>query len=119
MEKEMWEVNPEDLAGGGESPCESMEIMEDGANHYKGGEIYRKVCRMKVSRVAMENSLLVTTGKVLLELRLEESWVQQAIVWNLVATTVLVPLEVNDTMPACSFKNFANELAVHTSVRRS
>ena len=26
---------------------------------------------MKVSRVAMENSLLVTTGKVLLELRLD------------------------------------------------
>lgn len=44
MEKEMWEVNPEDLAGGGgESPW-LMEIMEDGANHYKGGEIYTVKC---------------------------------------------------------------------------
>lgn len=35
---------PEDLTGGGGESPGLMEIMEDGASRYKGGEIYTIKC---------------------------------------------------------------------------
>lgn len=64
MEKEMWEVNPEDLTGGGGESPGLMEMMERWDEPLQGRwNKYRKVCSVNVSRVAMENNLFVTTGK--------------------------------------------------------
>ena len=116
MEKEMWEVNPEDLTGGGGESPGLMEMMEDGTSRYKGGEINTIKCvawmfpewlwktisssqqasafRAEALRIMSSASNCVKFGGYHCISAIGSKWYGAV----------------------CSFKNFASELAVHTFI---